>query len=99
MLLLQTYRSDVVSQYFVHVKRQLREQKVPAKVAESIGGDQSQKWYRREYTFPWYFRFRGAGRSMTVRGHNERSLLFRYILLVLRTVSEKYVKDHAPDQR
>lgn len=90
---------DVKPQYFIHIKRHLSEQEVPAEVAQGIGDDQSQKRHRRKDTFPRDFHLLGAGRTMTVRVDDERPLIFRDVFLLLRRVLEEYVEDHAPNQR
>lgn len=40
------YRSDIKSQYLVHIKRHLGEQEVPTEIAQGIGSDQGPERYR-----------------------------------------------------
>lgn len=56
-----TYRFNIKSQYFIHVKRQLSEQKIPTEIAQCVSNDQCQKWSTPKDTFPRDFCLCGDG--------------------------------------
>jgi len=96
---MRPYRADIVSQDLVHVKRYSSEQEVPSEVTQGIGSDQSQERSRCEYFFPWDLHFRGYGRPMAIRAHDQRSLLLADVFLLLRGIGEEYMEHDDPNKR